>query len=392
MFKDKIRKIDIEAIIKFVISYPCSFFVRRKHPRMWIISERPGEARDNGYALYKYIRDNHSDMDVYYVIRQDGIDRKKVELEGNIIDFYSIKHYIYYLSAYGHASAHVDAGTPNSRVSNFLERKGLLKNKKIFLLHGITKDLLPFCFYNSTRADVICCQTKIEKDYVNKYFGYPKENVQQTGMARFDNLLCEHEVKQQILVMPTWRAWLAEKEFATFEEAKKNFQKSQYFKNYNALLSNQDLKVYLEKNDLDLIFYVHPDMQPYWNMFTSDCEKIQIADAKKYDVQKLLMESKVLLTDYSSVFFDFAYMFKPILFFHFDYEEYRSKQHPEGYYDYKNGFGPVLTDVTQVIQYLKVLSANGYVMEKKYREYTDNFFDIRDQNSCERIYQVMTKL
>ena len=202
-----------------------------------------------------------------------------------------------------HASAHVDAGTPNSRVSNFLETHKFLKNKKVFLQHGLIKDLLPFCFYNSTRADVFCCQAKAETEYVKKYFGYPVGNVKQTGLARFDNLLKVSVPKKQILLMPTWRAWLAKKEFKDEETARKNFILSDYFKNYEQLISDEKLVSFLETNDLELIFFVHSDMQPYWDMFTTKSNRVIVADAPKYDVQTLLMESKVLITDYSSVFF-----------------------------------------------------------------------------------------
>lgn len=392
MFKDRLRKIDIEASVKFALAWPIAQAMKPFHKNLWIISERPGEARDNGYVLYKYIRENHPDFRVYYVITKDGIDRKRIDKLGNCLEFYSFKHYVYYWMAKGHASAHVDAGTPNSRVSNFLETHGLLRNKKVYLQHGMIKDLLPFCFYKSTRADLFCCQTKIENDYVKNNFGYPMGNVQQVGLARFDNLLKSKEVKNQIYVMPTWRSWLAQKEYATVEEARTNFKRSSYFKNYNELLANPELHKYLEKSDIKLIFFVHPDMQPYWDMFSTDCARIIIADAKKFDVQELLMTSKVLITDYSSVFFDFAFMNKPVCFFQFDYDEYRSKQHPEGYYDYQDGFGPVLECADDLVKYLQHLTENGYKMDERYQKYTDTFFDLRDGNNCKRIYEAMLKM
>lgn len=43
----------------------------------------------------------------------------------------------------------------------------------------------------------------------------------------------------------------------------------------------------------------------------------------KYDVQQLLKESLLLITDYSSVFFDMMYMNKPVIFYQFDENQYR---------------------------------------------------------------------
>lgn len=385
MFKDKIRKIDIEAIIKFFLAYPISRVVKHKHPRMWLISERPGEARDNGYALYNYIRDKHPGDDVFYVISRDGIDRKKFENSKKIIDFYSFRHYIYYLAAYGHASAHVDAGTPNNRVSNYLETHGLLKNKKVFLQHGVTKDKISFGYYSVSRADLFVCAAKPEYDFCKKEFGYPDGAVQLLGFARFDGLEL-NKSKRQILLMPTWRAWLAN---ADEEE----FIHSEYYQTYQGLINNLDLNEFLATNNMKLIFFPHSDMQKFLHLYKTSCSQIEIAGSAKNDVQTLLVESALLITDYSSVAFDMAYMERPVIYFHFDYEEYRGGQHPEGYYSYTNdGFGPVCKDKVEVISYIKRMVNNSMRMEQKYTERVNDFFAYRDQNNCSRIYEAIKEL
>ena len=53
-------------------------------------------------------------------------------------------------------------------------------------------------------------------------------------------------------------------------------------------------------------------------------KNVIIADFKDYDVQKLIIESKLLVTDYSSVFFDYSITGKPMLHFCYDYEKYSS--------------------------------------------------------------------
>ena len=68
--------------------------------------------------------------------------------------------------------------------------------------------------------------------------------------------------------------------------------------------------------------------------------------------QDLLNNSSVLLTDYSSVFFDFAYLKKPVIYYHPENDSY----HYEGsYFDYETmGFGDVAID--------KELPANSTVI------------------------------
>ena len=57
---------------------------------------------------------------------------------------------------------------------------------------------------------------------------------------------------------------------------------------------------------------------------------------ENYDVQKLMIECDMMITDYSSVQFDFAYMKKPILLYQFDREAYQSGHQGKGYFDPDN--------------------------------------------------------
>jgi CDP-glycerol glycerophosphotransferase (TagB/SpsB family) len=128
-------------------------------------------------------------------------------------------------------------------------------------------------------------------------------------------------------------------------------------------------------------------MQKYVNDFSSDSKHIIIADSKKYDVQQLLMESAVLITDYSSVYFDFAFMKKPIIYYHFDYDKYRKGQYQEGYFSYTNdGFGDVVTTEADLLEVLSNILAANLVMPSKYINRVDNFFTFRDNKNCERAY------
>ncbi|UKI38154.1 MAG: CDP-glycerol glycerophosphotransferase family protein [Clostridiales bacterium] len=61
--------------------------------------------------------------------------------------------------------------------------------------------------------------------------------------------------------------------------------------------------------------YLHYELQKFSHLFKTDLQNVKIADFKNYGVRELLTNSSLLVTDYSSVFFDFAYMRKPIFVF-----------------------------------------------------------------------------
>ena len=64
---------------------------------VWLIFEDKNTARDNGYYLFKYIRNNHPNDLAYYVISKKAKDYNKVSKLGNVINYGSLKHYLYYM-------------------------------------------------------------------------------------------------------------------------------------------------------------------------------------------------------------------------------------------------------------------------------------------------------
>lgn len=385
MFKDKIRMIDIKAIAMFTIAWPIAVIRRKWHKDLWLLSERHDEARDNGYWMFRYIRENIPKQEVYYVIDKKAKDREKIVKYDCLVSHGSLAHYIIYLMASKHVSAHVDSDSPNSRVSNFLETHGLLKNKRVFLQHGITKDKISFGYYSVSRADLFVCAAKPEYEFCRKEFGYPEGAVQLLGFARYDGLGIV-KPKRKILLMPTWRAWLA-----NLDECE--FKNSHFFKEYQKVISNLTFFQQLEQLEIELIFYLHSDLQKFSSLFHTASQYITIADAGNYDIQTLLNESAMLITDYSSVAFDMAYMNRPVIYYQFDYDDYRKMQHPEGYFSYSSdGFGQIVkTDAELVNATLDILNKN-FQVDAQWKTRRDKFFTFSDHRNCHRIYEAIMKL
>ena len=104
----------------------------------------------------------------------------------------------------------------------------------------------------------------------------------------------------------------------------------------------------------------------------------------------LLSQSSLLVTDYSSVSFDFAYMKKPIIYTQFDYDEYRKKHYKKGYFDYiLDGFGPVCSDIGVCIDNIIEEIKDGCKIKKKYLKRIQKFFAFFDRKNNERIYNII---
>ena len=105
------------------------------------------------------------------------------------------------------------------------------------------------------------------------------------------------------------------------------------------------------------------------------------------------MESSFLITDYSSIYFDFAYMEKPLVYYQFDYKEYREKQYQEGYFSYENdGFGEICYDELTLINTIKAYCSNEFKLKSKYQNRINSFFTFHDNNNCERNFNAIKEL
>ena len=381
---------DIGHIVLFVCALPCVYFFKKKHPDFWLICDSKKEARDNGFALFRYVRESHPEQEVYFAVGKDSLDWAKVAAVGPVVPYGSFKHWVYYLAAAQNISSQ-KGGKPNAAVCYALEVGGLLKNSRVFLQHGVTKDDMPWLYYNATRFSLFVCAAQPEYEFIKQKFGYPSGAVQLIGFSRFDQLHQDITDKHFILVMPTWRNWFYLKSNNADGQVEA-VEGSAYLRTWQAFLDDPTLHQILEKYDLNLLFYPHRDMQPYVHLFSTCHTRITIGNQKEYDVQTLLRRAQLLITDYSSVFFDMIYMKKPILFYQFDEQEFRSRQYSKGYFDYAaNPFSCRHTSLAGVLKELEQYAANGFKVSADFLTAHKTYFPLYDTNNCERTYQVIKR-
>ena len=134
-------------------------------------------------------------------------------------------------------------------------------------------------------------------------------------------------------------------------------------------------------------FCMHRNMQQFSNAFSIRHPNLKILQWDDVDITELIHKSSMVISDYSSICMDFAYMRRPVLYYQFDYEEYRIGHLPTGYFDYEmDGFGPICRNVADVVrEFENILKNNSYCFPK-YLEREKNFFSLYDDKNCERTY------
>lgn len=371
MERAKLYFYQAKFLVLIVLFKFLSIFIKKSH---WVILERGVDARDNGYFFYKYMKKKHPEQKVYYIIDKKSADFNKVSEDA--VQYGSLKNYWLAATAEKIISSHYATVVPNITLTTY--RVSKLYKKTFFLQHGVIKDKLPRLFGDCAPVRLFVCGAEPEYHYVKDVFRHPEGVVKYTGLARYDSLH-RFKTKNQILVMPTWRMFLTDE---------KEVLDSLYFKCWKQLLEDARLNQYMEETKTELIFYPHFELQKYLRLFDIKSNNVKIADFEHYDVQTLLKESKLLITDYSSVFFDFAYMRKPVIYFQFDREEFFGKHYEKGYFDYDTmGFGDVCFDVESAVDSVLKSAKKSFMLEQKYKDITEEFFPLNDTNNCERIYE-----
>lgn len=108
----------------------------------------------------------------------------------------------------------------------------------------------------------------------------------------------------------------------------------------------------------------------------------RIIDVSKENIDDLLILSQVLITDYSSVIYEYSVLKRPILFYAFDKEEYMTNRGFHWDYD-NNAPGKICETLEEV---LNSIEKQEYQMERL--NIFHNFaFEYLDRNSCSRFFK-----
>ncbi len=369
-------KLRLKQLYQYILILVCRFialFYKKKH---WVICERGTDARDNGYYFYRFLKEKHPEIEVYYLIDKNSADYDKVKEDA--VKYGSFRNYWVVVSAEKLISTHYATMLQCTSSKLFVLSK--LYKKFYFLQHGVIKDSLPMLYASQAPMRLFVCGAYPEYKFVLETFGHSENVVKYTGLARYDTLNNDN-VKKQILLMPTWRNYIHSEE---------EFLHSDYYNQYQQLISDSMLIEYLERENVKLVFYPHYEVQKWITLFSSKSDNVIIASFSKYDVQTLLKESALLITDYSSVYFDFAYMKKPVVYFQFDTKDFYRHHYQKGYFDYPTmGFGAICNSIEETISSILDSASNNFVLTDNFSQRVDEFFVLRDKNNCERIYEAI---
>ena len=377
------------AIIRIFYHITHPFY---KNKRIWLFEDKIYKGGDNGEYLYTYSLKQKDNIKKYYVLDKKCIDAKRFKKERKpFINYCTIKHKLLYLNSEVVFNTH-NGSVPHHSFSVNVEKyfRDLFNTNNVCIQHGLSVQYIPRLINRiNDNLKMFFLASPIEyENLTNKeydYIGY-EDSLKITGCPRYDGL--KNNDKKQILITPTWRNYLAVPvtDIKSVRNKNNSFKNSDYYKIYNKLINTNKLIETAKETGYKIVFLLHPCTSSQIDDFEKNDSVEIIASTEDLNYEKILTESSLMVTDYSGVQFDFAYMYKPIIYFH---PNELPPSYDEGAYKYDTmSLGEIVKNKDELIDLLCEYMHNKCQIKGEYKKRIDKFFKYHDDNNSKRIYDI----
>lgn len=312
----KYNKSRLNNIISGIIPVLLSFFAKRENNYIVLNSFHNIQFNDNTKFLFFYLIKNTS-YKIRFVINDNNFRQQLSNKYGN--------YFIETLTFKGKMNA-LKANTWIVNAFEFPVGGFFMKFRRniIHLSHGMhiknaglgEKDLsfVKKIYYKLLKTNIsyTLATSEFFRDYTKKYLGVKDSQIIINGYPRYDFLLENQKQNNseditRILYAPTWRHY-SDVELFPFPDFEIN-----------------KLEEFCLKNRIEINIRVHPrfeDKIPQY-LLKAKCIK-NYSSAVEPDINNSLWKFDMLITDYSSILYDFYLLDRPVFYFDYDrniYEE-----------------------------------------------------------------------
>lgn len=344
--------------------------------RVWIVGETPYKAQDVGFHFFRWMRRHHPNRPVYYVVDAQTPERRNVEPLGHVLTHRSREHIRACFLARRFATTHSAAfvlATSDPRAVRWM------RGNRVFLQHGVlgTKNMTSTYGRRSPafHTDFVHVSSERERELMINDLAYRPRQVRVTGLARFDALLEPPERRPEgLLVIPTWRDWLLRP--AVFAE-------SEFLERWRAFLTSEPLRQAIA-DGLRVTVILHPNMRFFGSALQVD--GVTVLGQGDVDVQSLMRDHAAMVTDYSSVGFDFSFLGRPVFYHQFDRSRFLGPRPSHLDLDVDLP-GEVVTDADELAR--KVVDAwrGGFVQDPEHARRSRRFLDPAEGSYAQQVYE-----
>lgn len=321
MNKNRYLKLRRALFIKGALFSLLGFFLGRVKHRIIFNSEFNTEFNHNSKYLFLYFLKHHPEFEVRFVINNPELKQKLIEDIGPyFIDTYNVKNRLYILKAstwvtssletpiggfwqsYNRNVFHLGHGAPLKRIG----RSEKYLNWKKALYYRLIKKNFSYFFSTSEAFSETwrgCLNLKPEQVVIA---GQARNEALSKDYQHYNSVLQLDSAKKHILYAPTWRPFDNTLIFP--------------FDDFNA----EEIEQFLQQHNCYLHLRVHPNFEGDIPSHVQNIKNLNVLSRQCVtDINEVLGQFDLLITDYSSIYVDYLLTQKPMLFLPYDYKRYK---------------------------------------------------------------------
>lgn len=343
---------------------------------------------DNPRAIYEYLKEYHPEYDLIWSVDKRNYENFK-KFNVKMVKRFSLK-WIYHMntSKYWVTNSRLPLWLPKPKNTVYiqtwhgtpLKRLGV-DIEQIHMPGTNTEQYKRNFVFEASKWDYLISPNAYSTEIFKRAFnfnkhliesGYPRNdfiinNNNKSAIDKIKNELNLPKDKKVILYAPTWR----DNQYYSIGRYKFNLQ-----------LDLEKLKSELG-NDYIILLRLHYLVAE--NLDLSGYEDFIYDFSHHEDIRELYLIADMLITDYSSVFFDYANLRRPMLFYVYDIEEYRDKLRGF-YFDFeKHAPGPLVRTTEELIEEIKKIAEFGFTPTEDILAFYDKFCYLEDGRATERV-------
>lgn len=371
----------ISQIIAFVAS---RFWFGEKADNLVLLYEKnAAKYEESASVLFEKLIDSGYQYS-YFIVTRDALDDVPEKYRKNVLIKHSFKHYLYFFRAYTFIGTETLVHSIDLKTFNKLALvKVESKNKNyVFLQHGVmymvsldseARGMFKRKKLNGKYRVVVSSQA--EADHFIQLGRHYEDDLYITGLPKFDKNVLNDDA-DKITIMPTWRPW-------EINAARENFLETKYFKMimkiYNSVPEHLKSKV---------IILPHP-------LIINELQKLPksvtdvIVMEPRYD--EILRQTRVLITDYSSIAYDAFYRGTRVIFYWEEKDECMAEYGPTTklMLNENNVYGDYFYSTDGLSESIE----NNYNHEqtKEYKEKYSKLVEFHDGKNTERLINFLKK-
>ena len=377
-------------------------FLSPRNKKVWVFGSTGYQFRDNSKYLFLYVVNNCPEITAVWISRNKTLVAK-LKAEGYKAEYYmSLAGIKYLLKAYLYIS---EAGLA---ITNFWFSGGAMNvnlwhgipikkigigNKRFFFPKEKTlKNISEWFWFRvisivERNPDFLLVTSQFYRSIMREAFAVEDKNIFICGQPRNDILVKDipgsitQDIKSIINDIKTVETSKSILYMPTFRDSGGDTLKL-------SGLNLEALNKFLTEIDATLWIKFHPveALRGSTNFNYTNIKKIN----GEIDPYPILNSIDLLVTDYSSICFDFALMNKPVVFYAFDLETFLNK-HRDMYFDYKKiipKFAKNQEQLQSLIQDGLSSTTNNF---EEYKAFLDIGYDYKGFNSSKLIYEELIK-